>query len=86
MSNTYNIELWKRLSHALRHGAVELGLNIASDGYVSIRELMRTRNFKGSALADIVSVVDNCPKRRFEIKEDQNGTKFIRATQGHMGL
>lgn len=78
-----NIKLSKRLSHALRHGADELGISISPDGYVSIKELMRAKSFRGTSFSDIIDVVNNCPKKRFEIKTDPDGMIFVRATQGH---
>ena len=78
-----NVKLSKKLSSVLRHNASNMGLRIDPDGYVSVRELLRCDGFRGTNVSDIVDVVQNCPKRRFEIKEVDNGATFIRATQGH---
>ncbi len=76
------LTLSKKLSRALRHQAVNMGLNIEKDGYVSVSELLRHRDFRGYKVEDIKWVIANNDKKRFEVSEIQ-GMEKIRAVQGH---
>ena len=57
-------------------------LNMRSDGYVDINQLMKHSKFRGVDLNDIFDIVENNDKKRFEITNESNGM-FIRAVQGH---
>jgi RNA:NAD 2'-phosphotransferase (TPT1/KptA family) len=46
-----SVQLSKKLSYILRHGAVEAGLEIRADGYVKVGDLMRTNKFRGTNVA-----------------------------------
>ena len=72
----------KALSYALRHGAEKLKLNMTTDGFVAVSELLEKKAFRGSSLEDFQGIVANCPKQRFGIKQEA-GRWFIRANQGH---
>lgn len=76
------VVLSKKLSYALRHGAVKMGLSIGTDGYVSIEELLRHRDFRGFTRADVQVAVDDNNKKRFEVSI-VDGCEVIRAAQGH---
>ena len=62
--------LSKRMSHLLRHGAVEAGLGDAMDasGYVLVRDVLALSRFAGITEADVRRLVASCPKRRFELR------------------
>lgn len=62
--------LSKRMSHLLRHGAVEAGLGDAMDasGYVLVRDVLALPRFEGITEADVRQLVASCPKRRFELR------------------
>ena len=75
------------LSRVLRHSAVTLGLNIRSDGYVLLSELLSHPKFRGISEDEIGEVVASNDKQRFKLTEENSadGSKvlLIRANQGH---
>ncbi|KAL4481763.1 hypothetical protein ABPG74_007852 [Tetrahymena malaccensis] len=78
--------LSKKLSWLLRHGAEKEGLNIGTDGFVLLQEILNRNDFNGVTFERIKSVVDNNDKKRYELQQkEHNGALqwFIRATQGH---
>lgn len=82
-SNTKNLfNLSKTLSWILRHAAVKLKLDISSDGYVKIDDLLKLSQLKGYDIDDVFDVVEDNAKKRFAIKKENN-TYYIRANQGH---
>ncbi|CAO3688497.1 unnamed protein product [Rhizopus stolonifer] len=72
----------KRLSFALRHGALKKNLNISSDGFVLLDDVLKLSEFKGITYPEIKYIVDHNDKRRYELIEKENQL-YIRATQGH---
>ena len=79
----------------LRHFAPSFGLDMGSDGFVKVAELLKVTPvgpprsgkykipvFYDYTEADVEEVVRTDPKMRFEMK-DSMGTKYVRATQGH---
>lgn len=77
-----SVELSKTLSYVLRHGAVQEGIPIRSDGYMAIKDLLAHQLFKTYTVETIKKVVASSDKKRFElILED--GIELIRAAQGH---
>lgn len=58
-------------------------LNISTDGYVAVDELLQHSHFRGHTLAQLEECVAKCAKQRFQLKTDENGKQFVRATQGH---
>ena len=66
----FGVRLSKRMSHLLRHGAVEAGLGDAMDasGHVPVRDVLALPRFAGITEADVRRLVANCPKRRFELR------------------
>ncbi len=77
-----NIKLSKLLSWLLRHGLVQEGIPIESDGYVKLDDVLSHSKFVKYKLRDIQQVVSENEKKRFSlIKRDEH--YFIRANQGH---
>ena len=66
----FSTRLSKRMSHLLRHGAVEAGLGDAMDasGYLLVRDVLALPRFAGITEADVRRLVASCPKRRFELR------------------
>lgn len=76
------IKVSKKLSWALRHGIVELGLTINAAGYVNLQELLSKREFSSVTPEIIETLVANDEKTRFSLLKE-HGVVFIRANQGH---
>lgn len=73
----------KTLSWILRHGALKEGLNITSDGFVKIEDILSRPKWKNQfTLDDIKRVTDNNSKKRFTIKSEHS-VLYIKANQGH---
>lgn len=78
-----DVYISKTLSWLLRHGAVKEKLNIDSEGFVNVEEILNTKNFNRKyVLDDIVRVVETNDKKRFDLRTF-NGVLKIRAVQGH---
>ena len=76
-------ELSKYLSYILRHKPEEIGLELDSEGWGNIAELIKKSqpvNHAPLSWAAIQAAVKNSDKKRFQISDD--GLK-IRAVQGH---
>ena len=77
----------RELSYLLRHGAEKAGLEMGSDGYVRLADILARRNFAGVTVEDIQRVVTNNDKQRFRMEErespDSKKELYIKATQGH---
>uniref|UniRef100_A0A0R0FIL3 2'-phosphotransferase n=1 Tax=Glycine max TaxID=3847 RepID=A0A0R0FIL3_SOYBN len=81
--------LGRLLTRILRHMASELNLNMRSDGYVKVNDLLKL-NLKTFAniplklhtIDDIREAVRKDNKQRFSLLEE-NGELLIRANQGH---
>ncbi|XP_012284843.1 tRNA 2'-phosphotransferase 1 [Orussus abietinus] len=76
-----DVILSKKLSYLLRHGAVREGLNIRSDGFILVEELL-SKSLRGYTLNDIQRVVENNSKNRFTLCSFNNAL-WIKANQGH---
>ena len=74
-----DIKLSRKLCK-LRHSP--RNLNIKSDGYVKIVDILRLSDFKKYKKSDIIRIVDNNDKQRFSLK-NIGDTMMIRANQGH---
>lgn len=70
----------RKLSSVLRHNAVSLGLQVRSDGCVSVEALLALPLMKGVTTDQLKRVVATNNKQRFAF--DSTGD-FIRANQGH---
>ena len=77
----------KALSKVLRHDAQNLGINIRSDGFCNLDEVMSCKYIKkmNPTLGDIQAVVEDNNKKRFELiaNPDYPNLYLIRAVQGH---
>lgn len=71
------------LSSILRHRAIELGLQVRADGFVSVDSLLALRCMQGVSIADLKQIVSSNQKQRFSIIEEESGRLLIRANQGH---
>jgi 2'-phosphotransferase len=79
------VQLSKFLSYVLRHGAAKEGIEMGSDGYVKIDDILEKPKLKKqwkTTLDHIKVVVNSNDKKRFELKEI-DGVLMIRAVQGH---
>lgn len=77
-----NKEISKFLSYVLRHKPEAINLNLDTNGWASIDELLTkmSKEFIGVSIEDIKRVVESNDKQRFTFNDDH--TK-IRANQGH---
>jgi len=77
--------LSRTMTWALRHKAVELGLHIRPDAYVTLAELLATPRVArlGADAAAVAAAVAACPKQRFSLYTDDAGVAWVRANQGH---
>lgn len=71
-----------KLSKTLRHNALKMGLHMRADGNVALQDLLCHKEFSGYTTEDILKVVKENNKKRFELS-DVDGTTMIRACQGH---
>ena len=82
MSQSNNTALSRTLTKILRHKASDYGLNMSSDGYVLLTDLLCVPALKKlNANKEVIdSIVANCPKQRFAFNDDHTA---IKANQGH---
>ncbi|KAJ8405184.1 hypothetical protein AAFF_G00321750 [Aldrovandia affinis] len=79
-----DVRLSKSLSFALRHGAAQMGLDMSSDGFILVEDLLSHPQFRSFSLEDLESVVANNDKQRFKLRaHPEDGRLQIRANQGH---
>lgn len=77
------VQMSKKLSYLLRHGADKAGLVLRTDGYAKVADVLRKGRFPSSTSLDqIRAIVDTCEKQRFTLTEI-DGELYIRANQGH---
>ncbi|KGN56605.1 tRNA 2'-phosphotransferase 1 isoform X1 [Cucumis sativus] len=81
--------LGRLLTRVLRHMASELNLNMRSDGYVKVEDLLKLNlktfaniPLRSHTIDDIREAVRKDNKQRFSFL-DENGELLIRANQGH---
>ncbi|PKA48788.1 2'-phosphotransferase [Apostasia shenzhenica] len=81
--------LGRLLTRVLRHMAAELNLDMRSDGFVRVHDLLRLNMstyakvpLKSHTIADIKEAVRRDNKQRFSLLEE-DGELLIRANQGH---
>ncbi|XP_022147085.1 tRNA 2'-phosphotransferase 1 [Momordica charantia] len=81
--------LGRLLTRILRHMASELNLNMRSDGYVKVQDLLKLNlktfaniPLRSHTIDDIREAVRKDNKQRFGLLEE-NGELLIRANQGH---
>ncbi|XP_053487031.1 tRNA 2'-phosphotransferase 1 [Ictalurus furcatus] len=79
-----DMRLSRSLTYALRHGAAKLGLNMGSDGFIFVDELLSHGQFSSFSPEDVERVVAMDDKQRFKLQvHPENGRLQIRANQGH---
>lgn len=79
-----DVRLSKSLSYVLRHGASKMGLQMNSDGFVFVEELLAHQQFRSFFLEDVERVVATNDKQRFKLcNHPEDGRLQIRANQGH---
>ncbi|KAM7512086.1 hypothetical protein LguiB_010961 [Lonicera macranthoides] len=81
--------LGRLLTRILRHMASELSLNVRSDGFVKVQDLLKLNlktyadiPLRSHTVDDIREAVRKDSKQRFSLLEE-NGELLIRANQGH---
>jgi putative RNA 2'-phosphotransferase len=76
------IELSRFLSYVLRHKPDAIGLNLESDGWVNVKELLSrmNENGKGITIEVLEMIVHQDDKQRYSFNEEKTQ---IRANQGH---
>ncbi|KAL6502689.1 hypothetical protein OROHE_024342 [Orobanche hederae] len=81
--------LGRLLTRILRHMASKLNLDIRSDGYVKVQDLLKLDKttsakipLRSHAIEDIKEAVTHDDKQRFSLVEE-NGELLLRANQGH---
>ncbi|XP_052010875.1 tRNA 2'-phosphotransferase 1 [Xyrauchen texanus] len=83
-SESRDMRLSKSMTYALRHGASKMGLNMNSDGFVFVEELLAHPQFRLFSVEDVERVVATDDKQRFKLcNHPNNGRLQIRANQGH---
>ncbi|XP_028816387.1 tRNA 2'-phosphotransferase 1 [Denticeps clupeoides] len=79
-----DVRLSKSLSYVLRHGAHKMGLNMSSDGFLSVDDLLAHPQFRCFTPEDVERVVVTNNKQRFKLgTHPDTGRMQIRANQGH---
>ena len=80
------IQLSKTLSYLLRHGSKEKKLEMDSDGYSKLNDVLDVLSAmlprQKITKTRIFDIVQNCPKQRFKLST-VDGVEVIRANQGH---
>ena len=76
------VRVSKSLSWLLRHGAGEAGVSMDREGYVPVSEVLGLKQFKDVSLGDLLCVVENNSKKRFEVAGEGAALR-VRASQGH---
>ncbi|XP_064182198.1 tRNA 2'-phosphotransferase 1 [Anguilla rostrata] len=79
-----DMRLSKSLSFVLRHGAAQMGLDMSSDGFLFVEDLLSHPQFGSFSLEDVERVVATNDKQRFKLcTHPEDGRLQIRANQGH---
>lgn len=87
MNNNKQIDIKKvsqTMSWILRHGIIELGLNIDELGRIPLNTLLKQKQIMQLGCDEelIINIVDTSDKKRFRLDE-VNGVWMIGANQGH---
>ncbi|XP_029021064.1 tRNA 2'-phosphotransferase 1 isoform X2 [Betta splendens] len=79
-----DVHLSKSMSYALCHGANKMGLQMGTDGFVLVEDLLAHPQFHSYSLEDVQRVVTTNDKQRFKLcPHPEDGRLQIRANQGH---
>ncbi|MDO4434960.1 MAG: RNA 2'-phosphotransferase [Cardiobacteriaceae bacterium] len=73
------------LSFVLRHSPESIGIVLDSQGWVRVETLLTQARQHGKELSlhQLMNIVEQCPKKRFTLRCDDNQILWIRAAQGH---
>ncbi|XP_026847061.1 tRNA 2'-phosphotransferase 1 [Drosophila persimilis] len=79
-----NVQLSKKLTWLLRHGAVKEGIAIQADGFVNISDIQSHPRYVVFSLQKLQEIVADDAKQRYILRWNEDA-KFheIRANQGH---
>ena len=82
MNKTENTQISRRLSYILRHNPKSVGLELETNGWIQVTDLLVALETHGNPveLSALEEVVESNSKQRFEFDESH---KRIRARQGH---
>ncbi|XP_036337812.1 putative tRNA 2'-phosphotransferase [Rhagoletis pomonella] len=81
---TSDLQLSKRLSWLLRHGAAREGLPIRPDGFVVVDTILKHPKYGHDlSLERLKEIVSKDKKQRYTLRQNQCGAYEIRANQGH---
>lgn len=78
-----DVALSKQLSWLLRHSAPAENLAMRQDGYARVDDILARNDLKRFTRDDVRRVVEQSDKQRYQLQEDDDGTLWIRASQGH---
>ncbi|XP_069501199.1 tRNA 2'-phosphotransferase 1 isoform X2 [Ambystoma mexicanum] len=79
-----DVRLSKTLSFILRHGAAKVGLQLGSDGFLYVDDILALPQCRAYTTADVLRVVENNNKQRYAVRSHPaDGKLQIRANQGH---
>ncbi|XP_016978832.1 tRNA 2'-phosphotransferase 1 [Drosophila rhopaloa] len=79
-----DVQLSKKLSWLLRHGAKSEGIHIKEDGFVSISDLQEHPRYRTFTLEKLEEIVSTDAKQRYTLRWNPDcGVHEIRANQGH---
>ncbi|XP_070692615.1 tRNA 2'-phosphotransferase 1 isoform X1 [Pempheris klunzingeri] len=79
-----DVHLSKSMSYALRHGANKMGLQMGTDGFLFVDDLLAHPQFSSYSLEDVERVVATNDKQRFKLRPHPEDSRLqIRASQGH---
>jgi 2'-phosphotransferase len=67
------VDISKCLSFILRHGATKEGINITTDGFVLVSDILAWNKIKSKkvTMEELVHCVENNDKKRFEFNADK---------------
>ncbi|XP_052827416.1 tRNA 2'-phosphotransferase 1-like [Octopus bimaculoides] len=77
------VALSKYLSFILRHPKKDSRLQMDEEGYIYVKDILKTWKFRNLGLQDVLHIVETNDKQRFAVKQDVYERFMIRATQGH---
>ncbi|XP_054890163.1 tRNA 2'-phosphotransferase 1 isoform X2 [Poeciliopsis prolifica] len=79
-----DVRLSKSMSYVLRHGATQMGFQMATDGFLFVEDILAHPQFHSYTLEDIERVASTNDKQRFKLRSHpEDGRLQIRANQGH---
>ncbi|KAB0799055.1 hypothetical protein PPYR_06935 [Photinus pyralis] len=78
-----DVRVSKRLSWLLRHGALNEGLHLSTEGFIPLQQILESKGFESVSISDIERIVLNNDKQRFTLRTSETGILEIKANQGH---